>query len=94
MKSQCHDAIDSIAPAMVGPAAVAIAITIAFSASPRPRIFLGLNHTRQRNVDTHDTGCTNSLQSPRNQDQGKATGNRHIAEANVKTVTPIRKLRL
>ena len=40
-KSQCHEVIESMAPAIVGPAAVAIAMHMALRAMPRPSISRG-----------------------------------------------------
>lgn len=39
--SQCHEAIERMPPAIVGPDAVAIAMTMALSARPRPRTSRG-----------------------------------------------------
>lgn len=63
--SQCHDATERIHPAIVGPAAVAIAMAIALRASPPPKYIARIYETGEGNVYAHDTGGSNPLKHTR-----------------------------
>ena len=80
----------SIAPAMVGPAAVAMAITMAFSASPRPNTLRGYI----RRVRAMFTPMTQAAPTPCRARAATIIANpfeaAHRAEAAVKITTPTR----